>query len=50
MTLAELRTELAGLDLAIAREVTREIEEGKYHRGTSAVVQILGIRPTAPAG
>ena len=48
MTLPDLRAELRGLDLAIARELTREVHEGKYHEGTSAVVQILGIRSTAP--
>jgi SAM-dependent methyltransferase len=41
-----LCTELAGLELAIAHEQTREIHEGKLHNGLSAVVQILGIKPS----
>jgi SAM-dependent methyltransferase len=40
-TLAELKTELAGLQFEIAREIEREIHEGKLHDGKSAVVQIL---------
>ncbi len=48
MTLPALREELAGLDLAIAREVEREVAEGTYHRGKSAVVQVLGFRPSGP--
>jgi len=43
-TLADLRTELAGLDLEIAREANREIHEGRYHAGPSATVQVVGIR------
>lgn len=43
-TLADLRTELAGLDLEIAREASREIHEGRYHAGPSATVQVLATR------
>lgn len=44
-----LRQELAGLELEIAREVIREVREGRMHHGESAVVQVLGRRPaTAP--
>jgi len=43
-TLAELRSELAGLDLEIAREKEREVREGPYHQGMSAVVQVLARR------
>ncbi len=43
--LEELREELAGLDLVHAEETVRHIEEGKYHHGTSAVVQVVGIKP-----
>lgn len=46
--LATLRDDLAGLDLVHAREVDREIHEGRYHHGLSAVVQVVGIRPTTP--
>jgi hypothetical protein len=44
-TLAELREELAGLELVVAREVIREIDEGAFHRGTSATVQVVAVRP-----
>jgi SAM-dependent methyltransferase len=43
-TLAELREELAALDLVIAREVERDVYEGRLHGGRSATVQIAGIR------
>jgi SAM-dependent methyltransferase len=45
VTLAELRAELEGLDLEIARELEREIHEGRYHEGRGAVVQVLARRP-----
>lgn len=45
MSLPQLRDELHGLDLAIAEEKRREVHEGRYHDGTSAVVQVLGFRP-----
>lgn len=44
MTLDGLRAELRGLDLEIGREVVREVHEGPWHQGTSAVVQILARR------
>lgn len=37
-----LQEELKGLDFEIGREVIREIHEGKYHNGQSAVVEVLG--------
>jgi SAM-dependent methyltransferase len=43
-TLDGLRDELGGLELAVAREVTRDLHEGRYHHGASAVVQVLGFR------
>lgn len=45
MTLAGLREELAGLDFVVGREVVREVHEGKYHDGTSAVVQVVARKP-----
>lgn len=45
MTLEALRRELAGLDFEIAREVEREIHEGRCHHGTSSVVQVLARKP-----
>jgi SAM-dependent methyltransferase len=44
-TLGNLREELAGLDLEVAREVEREIHEGDFHDGWSAVVQVLARKP-----
>lgn len=40
-----LRGELAGLELLVLQERRRWIEEGPYHHGNSAVLQILGRRP-----
>ncbi|MEZ4585287.1 MAG: class I SAM-dependent methyltransferase [Gemmatimonadales bacterium] len=45
MTLDELREELTGLDLVVARELERDVIEGAGHGGPSSVVQILGFRP-----
>jgi SAM-dependent methyltransferase len=45
MTLEGLRAELAGLDFLVGRELEREIHEGKYHQGPSAVVQVVARRP-----
>ncbi len=41
----ELRQELAGLELLILEETRREIAEGPYHHGESAVVRVLARRP-----
>ncbi len=43
-TLEDLRQDLDGLRFEIAQEIEREIHEGRYHGGHSAVVQILGIK------
>jgi hypothetical protein len=43
-TLAELRRELAGLELVHAVELERVIHEGQGHDGHSAVVQVLARR------
>jgi len=48
MELDVLRGELGGLDWVVAREVEREIQEGRFHIGPSAVVQLVGVRPLAP--
>lgn len=45
--LDELREELDGLDFVHAEEIVRHIEEGEFHRGTSAVVQVMGVKPSA---
>lgn len=44
MSLVELESELAGLDLLIAQETERNFNEGKYHQGLSAVVQVVAKR------
>jgi SAM-dependent methyltransferase len=44
MTLDELREELVGLEWLIAEETSRDVREGKYHQGTSAVVQVVARR------
>ena len=41
MTLDALRPELAGLDLVVAQEIERVVQEGKGHLGPSAVVQVV---------
>ncbi len=43
-TLAQLRDELAGLELVIARETDRDVREGAGHGGPSATVQVVAIR------
>jgi SAM-dependent methyltransferase len=42
MKLSDLRQELAGLELSVARELEREVLEGSGHTGLGAVVQVLG--------
>jgi len=44
-TLAGLQEELAGLEMAHAVEIERDIHEGVHHEGRSAVVQIIARRP-----
>jgi SAM-dependent methyltransferase len=44
MTLAALREELAPLVVDVGRELVREIHEGPFHGGPSAVVQIAAHR------
>lgn len=45
MTLAAVRQELAGLDFLEAEEKIREVHEGKYHDGLSAVLQVVARKP-----
>ena len=45
ITAADLRRELAGLEWIELKERQRQIEEGPYHQGPSAVVQALGRKP-----
>lgn len=45
MTLSALRRELAGLEFEHALELDRDVVEGRFHTGLSAVVQVLARRP-----
>lgn len=45
MMLPALRRELAGLEFLLAQETEREVNEGGFHRGRAAVVQLLARRP-----
>ena len=45
MALPDLKEELAGLTFLHAESLERDVSEGKYHQGRSAVAQILGQRP-----
>jgi len=44
MSLNDLRNEFIGLEFQHAIEKIRNIEEGKFHKGKSAVVQVLAIK------
>ena len=44
MTLKLLRVELAGLRFIHARELEREVIEGKFHTGRGAVVQVVAVK------
>ncbi len=43
-SLAQLQTELQGLQFIMAREIQRDVREGMYHTGHAEVVQIIGRR------
>jgi SAM-dependent methyltransferase len=47
MDLPTLRQELQGLDFLFAAELERDIHEGDYHHGRSAVVQAIARKPSA---
>lgn len=44
MSLSELEKELTGLQLPIKRELERDFNEGRYHRGPSSVVQMIATK------
>ncbi|MEZ4413270.1 MAG: class I SAM-dependent methyltransferase [Gemmatimonadales bacterium] len=44
-TLDALRAELDGLELTHAAALEREVQEGQFHRGRSAVVQVVARKP-----
>ncbi len=45
MSFAELKDELLGTDFMIAREIIRNVQEGIYHNGLSAVIQVMACKP-----
>ncbi|PAX55231.1 class I SAM-dependent methyltransferase [Brunnivagina elsteri] len=45
MELTTLRQELDGLEFKQTAEVEREIQEGLFHQGHSAIVQLLAMKP-----
>ena len=45
MNLADLKEELAGLEFKHAEELEREVNEGPFHNGHAAVVQIVATKP-----
>ena len=44
-TLDVLREELTGLEWLHAVEIERDVHEGTFHDGLSAVVQVIGRKP-----
>ena len=44
MELETIRQELPGLQFEIAREIERPATEGRYHRGTVAVLQVVATK------
>lgn len=53
LTRAELEADFGGLSFAVIRQLEREVREGRFHQGRSAVVQALvaqGHPPGRPAG
>lgn len=44
MTLDKLRIELEGLQIIHARELERDVIEGKFHTGRGAVVQVVAVK------
>lgn len=45
LTVEKLKIELGALEILLAREVVRQIDEGELHKGESAVVQFVGRKP-----
>jgi SAM-dependent methyltransferase len=50
LTLDLVYQELAGLEPLLAREIQREVNEGRLHRGLGSVVQFVGMRSTSDEG
>ncbi|HIJ80428.1 MAG TPA: class I SAM-dependent methyltransferase [Desulfuromonadales bacterium] len=49
MSLADVKRELAGLELRHAVKLEREVREGSRHTGLASVIQIVGIKPVQTA-
>ncbi|MEJ2308497.1 MAG: class I SAM-dependent methyltransferase [Gammaproteobacteria bacterium] len=49
MTLETLQAELEGLEWLHAQELVRDIQEGEFHQGRGAVVQLIGRKPPEQA-
>jgi hypothetical protein len=45
VSLADLKSELDGLEFLVARETEREFREGRMHTGPGSVAQVVGRRP-----
>lgn len=45
LTVDKLSAELAGLEILLAREIVREVNEGDFHKGDGAVVQFVARKP-----
>lgn len=43
-TTGMLREELPGMEFIILRDVNRKVDEGPYHQGLSAVIQVLAVK------
>ena len=50
MDVPSLTTELAGLEFIHLQERVREVNEGDFHKGTGAIVQVLGKKSRAING
>jgi SAM-dependent methyltransferase len=44
ISLEEIKVDLKKMDLKIAREVERNVNEGTFHTGKSSVIQVLGLK------
>ena len=44
-SLDRLESSLQGLEFILGHEIEREVSEGKYHQGYSAVVQVVARKP-----
>lgn len=45
LTIEKLTIELAGLEVMLARETVRIVNEGEFHKGEGAVVQFIARKP-----